>query len=328
MRKILLTVCSIFLFLGCEKNDTSDEYSATELTGQWVSTTIIEDVPLGHIWGNGECLYAVGGALGVNINEHLGTILKKTNGEWVVEKADFDARLVLLGIAGVSCNEIYAVGRIADGLDSGILLKFNGLVWEEIRGNINFTKIKVINGIVYITTWDGLYKIESDELVKIYDSNDFIVTDVWGIQSKLFIVGYNLDKDYIMKFDGTSWSAMLEEDKLQGNYLDHIEGISENEIYATGTGGNVLKYDGASWETLISGLLPVGGFKIYESKEFYIATSRYLTGNKIYKYNIELNELTTVFEADIPFYGLWGSIDIGIYALGLNGTIVHNDIIR
>ncbi|MEM1260744.1 MAG: hypothetical protein AAGH81_19625, partial [Bacteroidota bacterium] len=210
----------------------------------------------------------------------------------------------------------------------GILLKYNGNEWEEIRTDISFTNIEIINSTVYITAWDGLYRIESDELVKIYDSEDHLVTDVWGINNELYLVGYNGEEDYIMQYDGDTWSSMFEEYKLQGNFLDRIEGISENEIYATGTGGNLLAYDGANWQILESGLLPIGGFKIFNSKDVYLATSRFRTGNRIYRYDLERQALETVFEADIPFYGLWGSNEVGIYAVGLEGTIVHNDVFK
>lgn len=328
MKKILFTIFTIILLFGCEKNDDLKDYPIAELVGEWVTTAIDKEVPLGAVWGDSDCLYAVGGSLAVDPSVHLGTILKNFNGQWVVEKDDFDSRLVLLGVTGVSCNEIYVIGQIADGVDRGILLIYDGAEWEEIRTDVAFTNIKIINHVVYITAWDGLYKLESGELVKFYDSKDFIVTDIWGINDKLFLIGYSGERDYILKYDGDSWSTILEGEKFQEIFLDRIEGISENEIYVTGTGGSLLKYDGSTWEIVLSELLPIGGFKIFESKDLYIATSRYRTGNKIYRYNIEKGELEIVFEADIPFYGLWGSTDVGIYAVGLDGTIVHNDILK
>jgi hypothetical protein len=328
MKKIWVALSTISLIISCEKNDDFNDFAVAELSGEWVSMTIDEEVPLGAVWGNSECLYAVGGALGVDPSVHLGTILKNFNGQWVIEKGDFNSRLVLLGISGVSCNEIYVIGEIADGVDRGILLMYNGAEWEEIRTDVAFTNIEIIGDVVYITAWDGVYKLESGKLVKIYDSTDFIVTDIWGINDKLYLIGYSGERDYILKYDGETWNTILEGEKFQENFLDNIEGISENEIYATGTGGRLLKYNGSTWEIVLSELLPIGGFKIFESKELYIATSRHRTGNKIYRYSIENGELEIVFEADIPFYGLWGSPNVGIYAVGLDGTIVHNDILK
>ncbi|MEM8927660.1 MAG: hypothetical protein AAGC45_05620 [Bacteroidota bacterium] len=327
MKKALLSITIIFL-VSCTNNDNSINAPEANLSGIWLVSSTEEEVPLGGVWGNNDCLYAVGGSLAVDPSIHLGTVLREIDGTWVVEKEGFNSRLVLLGIAGISCNEIYVVGQVADGVDRGILLKYNGNEWEEIRTDISFTNIEIINSTVYITAWDGLYRIESDELVKIYDSEDHLVTDVWGINNELYLVGYNGEEDYIMQYDGDTWSSMFEEYKLQGNFLDRIEGISENEIYATGTGGNLLAYDGANWQILESGLLPIGGFKIFNSKDVYLATSRFRTGNRIYRYDLERQALETVFEADIPFYGLWGSNEVGIYAVGLEGTIVHNDVFK
>ncbi len=328
MKKLSGLLISVFVFMSCNEDDNSPIAPAAELSGVWSVSSIEKNVPLGAVWGNSECLYAVGGSLAVDPSIHLGTVLRKVDGAWVIEKEDFNSRLVLLGIAGLSCDEIYVVGQVADGVDKGIVLKFDGNEWEEIRNDIVFSNIEIVEGTVYLTAWDGLYKMESNQLIKIFDATDFITTDVWGINNQLYLVGHSGEQDYILNYDGDTWLTMYEGERFQENFLDNIEGISENEIYATGTGGSILKYDGENWQIIESGLLPIGGFKIFNSKELYLATSRFRTGNKIYRYDLEQQELVTVFEADIPFYGLWGSNEVGIYAVGTEGTIVHNTILN
>ncbi len=327
MKRLLLSISILFL-MGCSDDDNPINTPEANLSGTWLVSSIENEVPLGAVWGNSDCLYAVGGALGVDPSVHLGTVLRKIDKTWVIEKEGFNSRLVLLGIAGLSCNEIYVVGQIADGVDNGILLKYDGDQWNEIRNNISFTNIEIINDTVYLTAWDGLYRMESNELVKVFDTSDFIATDVWGIKDQLYLVGYSGEKDYILNYDGDHWVTMLEGEKFQENFIDRIEGVSEKEIYATGTGGNLLKYDGKSWQVLESVSLPIGGFKIFNSEELYIATSRHRTGNRIYRYEIATGTLATVFDIDLPLYNLWGSQDVGIYAVGLDGTIVHNNILR
>tara|TARA_R110002126_G_scaffold150334_1_gene296513 strand:+ start:417 stop:1403 length:987 start_codon:yes stop_codon:yes gene_type:complete len=327
MKRFIFFAAFIFLFFNCSKDDGINEDLTADLSGVWSVIDSSESVPLGGIWGETDCLYAVGGSLAVDPTIHLGTILKNIDGEWIVDKNDWDSRLVLKDIVGKSCNEIYIVGQFADGNPlPGVLLKYDGSKWTQERYENIFHKIKIIDSEIYITASNGLFKLENDSFNKILDF-EFHGTDIWGTKSNnLYLTGYSGEDDYILHYKGKEWVNMLDSNSFSGNFIEEIVGISENEIYAVGTGGNILKYNGKNWEYLKRGFNPIYGLEIFNSEELYFVTGLYWGIGEIYKYDIDSDKFEMVLEIDSPFYGIWGDKNLGIYASTGDGRIIQNEI--
>ncbi|MBI2868234.1 MAG: hypothetical protein HYX96_00205 [Chloroflexi bacterium] len=71
---------------------------------------------------------------------------------------------------------------------------------------------------------------------------------VWGSSARdVFAVG---DGGTILRYDGTSWSAMT---SGTSSPLTGIWGSGRNSIFAVGGSGTILRYDGSSWQGMASG---------------------------------------------------------------------------
>ena len=195
------------------------------------------------------------------------------------------------------------MGQFADGNPlPGVLLKYDGSKWTQERYENIFHKIKIIDSEIYIT-------------------------DIWGTKSNnLYLTGYSGEDDYILHYKGKEWVNMLDSNSFSGNFIEEIVGISENEIYAVGTGGNILKYNGKNWEYLKRGFNPIYGLEIFNSEELYFVTGLYWGIGEIYKYDIDSDKFEMVLEIDSPFYGIWGDKNLGIYASTGDGRIIQNEI--
>lgn len=311
-------VCCLF-FISCAENEicepSSDEWSVIQAS----------EVILSDIWLGDDCTYAVGGSIGIETSEISGTVLKNVNGAWEVEKNEWDSRVVLTTLQGNSCDEIYAIGYVHEaGTYSGILMKKNGNKWTMHNYGREFSSLQIIEDDVYLAATDGgVFRLDGNSLERLHSIN-IKITDLWGTDANnLFISGFFQNRSSLMHFDGSDWTDLLVSSRIKEMYINLFLPVAENEIYAAGEDGKLVKYDGERWSILTSGLPPIYDIAVSSAKEIYLATGRYPNLGAIYKYVPNTRELIMEFSLSSPVTGIWSDESRGIYACTGSGKIIH-----
>lgn len=324
MMKLLILSLSVLFFISCSKENETP--NIIEFNDNWTKMDVPISNPLSGVWGTSNILVAVGGSVAVDSSQHLGIILKHDENEWNIEKDNWDARMILNDVNGKSNNEIYAIGTILDGISSkGILLKYDGLEWKEYNCPVGLHKIKIIDQEIYITGTNSLYRMDNDSLTEIF-SHNFHSYDLWGTSSDdLYLVGFSGEKDFVFKYDGLTWTNLLQDSNISGCFLQSIVGTSSKEIFATGTGGTFLKYDGKEWVIIKSDFDPIYEMVVVDSKNIFFVTGLYGGHGKIYKYDGETFQIE--YESHVDWLNDIRIIDnLGIVAVGSEGAIFSKRI--
>jgi hypothetical protein len=123
----------------------------------------------------------------------------------------------------------------------------------------------------------------------------------------------------ILRYDGTAWSAMIEE--TTPGVLNDVWGDSENDVFAVGSGGAILHYDGSLWSEMTSG-----------TSEDLNAVSG-CSANDVFAVGANGTVLRFDGQAWLPMTSVttktindvWGSSMNNVFAVGENGTILHFD---
>lgn len=119
-----------------------------------------------------------------------------------------------------------------------------------------------------------------------------------------------------------SWSAQLPDTVP----LFHVWGMSPSNVFAVGSRGMVLHYDGVEWNAMTSGtsgyLEAVWGSS--SSDVWAVGVRAQEWRSTIAHYDgAEWTGVTS--ENDAPLRGVWGTSPDDIYAVGSRGTILHQD---
>ncbi|MDN3594104.1 hypothetical protein [Zunongwangia endophytica] len=297
---------------SCSKDFDNRPEEKNSLSNKWTIEKQLEN-PLFSLWGINDCLYTVGG----HRNEpDKAIIVSQENDEWIT-KENYEGEIVILDVEGNSCGEIYAVGS------DGRLFSFNGDRWfTKTFENINFTNVSIINGKVYLSASNGFYLYRSNELVKILEE-EVHFQDAWGDNDgNLYVVAFSGEKDFIFYTNGTDWRNMLEGSQLEGNFLSSIEGYNNEYIYASGSGGNLLFFNGEEWTKVLEDLGPVNDLKFFTGTTIYFTTGSTYNPGKIYSVNGGFYSLE--YESTQAINGLWSNEYKGIYAVTSGGRIISN----
>lgn len=175
----------------------------------------------------------------------------------------------LYAIDGVAANDIWAVGAV--GYPEGPLtLHWNGTSWQAISNSCTTP----LTGVVAISSQDvwgvgdttschyngtswtrvpialpGGTEI-SDPLLAVSASSS---TDVWAAGERIFDQGEFFSyAPLIEHWNGSNWTAMT---VVPGEYLNGVEALASNDVYAVGTDGAepmVGHWDGRAWVTVPS----------------------------------------------------------------------------
>jgi hypothetical protein len=153
---------------------------------------------------------------------------------------------------------------------------------------------------------------------------------IWGIADKVFVVGRrnSIWSGLIRRYDGSGWV-----DVYTGSYpseLSAVWGISEQGIFAVGSNGTILRFDGATWNRISSGsganLRAVWGTS---ASDVFVGTDN----GKVLHYDGQSWDSTSVGDANMEIREIWGRSSQDVYAIeGLPrhynsgpGIILHFD---
>jgi len=175
---------------------------------------------------------------------------------------------------------------------------------------------------IFGTSSKSLYVVGDYGVVLHYDGrrweclhyeDSLVLNDVWASSdNNVFAVG---DDGAILYYNGAYWKRM---NSPVNSDLYAIWGNSRRSIFAVGENGTVLYFNGRDWIVLATGLKEnlwdVCG---YNSNVFAVGengTILYLCPQMVRKY-------TPITKNDL--YGIGGNAEVGLYAVGETGTIIH-----
>jgi hypothetical protein len=253
----------------------------------------------------------------------------------------------LVDIWGPSANDVYAVGR------AGAVLHYDRTSWtpmtaggsdlETIWG-FSESRLFAVSTVIECldmppcfdppcpeppilstilsfdgTTWSEMNVLQRKWIRRVWTSSeDFLL----AVGSLLVPVYEQIDCDFyrtILRYDGTDWRAMI--DETTPGRLNDVWGASESDVFAVGSGGTVLHYDGLVWAEMASGttedLYAVWGTSVDNA----VAVG---AGGVILRFNgqawFSMGSGTTKTIHDV-----WGSSVNDVFAVGEAGTILHFD---
>ncbi|MBN2099088.1 MAG: hypothetical protein JW753_05765 [Dehalococcoidia bacterium] len=232
----------------------------------------------------------------------------------------------LQGIWGSADNDIYIVGN------TGTVLHYNLSTWEtqdsetsrNLRGvwGSDNTHIWAVGASSAIQKYTGTWADQSRS-----DGRSETLNGVWGSSATdVWIVG-----DRFRTWDGQYRHTILHTTDGGTNWtndgysitsaqdLNGIWGSDSSHVYAVGTSGRIMRYNGSAWGTMSSGTTRelYGVWGTAWNNVYAVGAS-----GTILRYNgtswSSMSSGTTQ-----TLYGIWGSAEDDIYAVGAGGTIQH-----
>lgn len=230
----------------------------------------------------------------------------------------------LRAVWGSSSSQVFAGG------DGGVLARFNGTSWSTMTSPVT----SAIRGISGSGPSFALAVTASNQVLHWNGTNwtaqttpALFLNGVWVSSPTLaFAVGGNS----VFRFNGSTWSSETVP-ALQAN-LTSVWGSSPTDVYAAGSGGVVLHYDGSSWVQVprVTGgealaVTGSGSTAFVTGKNFVATASR--SAQTLLAYAPQLNAVWAV-DANTAFAvgesgivwrynnGAWQRLDTGVlYAL-------------
>jgi hypothetical protein len=216
---------------------------------------------------------------------------------------------------GFASDDVWAV-------DSGRILHYDGSAWTSVyEQHVDFEKIwgsdpdhLFVAGFDWdkntAAVWMFSEATASTPVEKTFSGNvtpsvgGSAANDVWFAEGK-----------QLHHFDGTTWTYVAQPG---GADLYSIAAAGAGAVWAFGYGGEMLRYNGATWTT------GNGGHVIYNSwaaseNDVWAATSQGLLHYDGTSWSVSPS-MTTGF-----FWGIWGTSPTNIYAAGLFGKFFHYD---
>ena len=219
---------------------------------------------------------------------------------------------VLNDVAIIDENNIWAVGEIYmnDSLGNPDPHSYNAVHWDG-----NEWELK------RIYTYSACSSIDYAPLKAIYafSQNNLVVTSGGGM----------------WWFDGRTWNAECKINPLLTGAINKLWGSSSNELYAVGTAGNIVCFNGTAWNKIQTNSIP--GYDSLTIKDIYGVntpggeTEIIIAGNKLpwslefFVGKIKNGEVTPVYLGDIqnvnPKHSVY-SVNRRKYYLA--GTNIHS----
>jgi len=160
-----------------------------------------------------------------------GTILHFDGMAWSKQFTDTGS---VLDIWSASAGDAFALGA---GLAPGALLHFDGAGWSPMA-------MPALNPELYWSLW------------ALWGSSG---RDVFAVGDQQYSEGSDVDRPFILHFDGTAWSEM-QVPSIETLRLGDVWGSSPSDVYAVGTvhyaddpsdRGLILRYDGSQWTSVL-----------------------------------------------------------------------------
>jgi hypothetical protein len=180
-------------------------------------------------------------------------------------------------------------------------------MWHSPSGQVYLAGTTLASPEGRIYKWTG-----ESGLVELVGGMDYSVHSLWGISdTEIYFSG-----EGIWKYDGESLVPLL--DPSEGSW-NSIWGIDGNDIFAVGSSGDIVHWDGIQWEDMsyetLNRLLAVWGC----APDCFVAVGE----GMILQYDGSVWKL--VYEPDAVLNSVWGSGSDDIYAVGEGGIICHYD---
>ncbi len=257
------------------------------------------------IWGTSENDIFIGG--------NDGMILHYDGIKW--EKMETGVQKAIYGIWGSSGSNVFAVGY-------SFVLHYDGEKWD----NVNIAAQGLLDAIwgssdsdIFIAGDRGIiFHYDGETWTQMESNTGESLRSLWGTgPANVFAAG----KSVIVHWDGNTWKPM---DVPDVGYYD-IWGFSEDDIFAVGNNGVIIRYNGNNWTMMESGTTmlcdEVWG---YGNKYLYVVgesgTILFFDGEK-WSMDQEPYE---------NFTGVWAApsgpgVDESVFVVGKNGVIRHYD---
>ena len=170
-----------------------------------------------------------------------GTILHYNNNQWNL--VDSGTSQNLLDVWANSANDVWAVGT------GGLILHYNGWGWVPVDSGVTNT----LFGVWADSNSNEVWAV-GDGVILHYNGLEWIQTlgfsgtyySVRGISVPGALLNVWVGGANILYYNGNSWST------ASGPYgqVWDFHGTSPTDIWAVGSGGLILHYDGAAWNTI------------------------------------------------------------------------------
>jgi hypothetical protein len=271
---LFTVLCSVLL--GCERTDNEAEPSRIDYTKLRCERSQLETERLDDVWGSSlSDVFAVGTE---------GVIFHYDGSTWNIMNNDTSE--TILGIWGTSPSNVYAVTREGSILHfdghiwetalqteypgftgiwgssesdiftvgyQGIILHYDGDSWDIMESN---TTSHIID--IWGSSSDDVYAVGSKLTILHYDgstwstvtsddSSGHMYTGVWGsAPDNVMVIGGAFWANMIA-FDGYGWNSV----KIDSEHdIGRIDGSSASNVFAAGSNGNVLHYNGEEWNSI------------------------------------------------------------------------------
>jgi hypothetical protein len=178
---------------------------------------------------------------------------------------------VMQGVWGSSASDVYVVG------DSGTVIHYNGVSWSTVASGATSCSLKsvwgsstdnvwavgdrlskggndyrytILHSIDNGSTWSDLQVANGQNLKSIWGSS---ATDIWAVGDAWKSGKNNYYTILHTTNGGTSWANTATVGTTTPQTLRSIWGTSENNVYAVGSSGTILRYNGTAWASVTSG---------------------------------------------------------------------------
>lgn len=253
----------------------------------------------------------------------------------------------LVDIWGLSANDVYAVGRV------GAVLHYDRANWtamtvgeSDLETIWGFSESRlfavstvidcmepppcfdppcpeppILSSILSFdgTTWSEINVLQRKWIRRVWTSSEDCC---FAVGSFLVPVYEQIDCDFyrtILRYDGTAWTVMI--DETTPGRLNDVWGASESDVFAVGSGGAILYYDGLVWMEMASGttedLIAVWGGS---ANDVFAAGAN----GAVLRFDGQA-WLTMGSETTKTIHDVWGSSVNDVFAVGEGGTILHFD---
>lgn len=160
------------------------------------------------------------------------TLVSHWNGTaWsVISSPNLGSYDILTAVAAISASDVWAVGQSIVPNQQYILMHWDGAAWSLVAAPAAAN-----------SSLAGLKAFASD--------------NVWAVGYQNYDANSNTSSTFIMHWDGAVWSVVPSPNADAGNYLNGVDGLAPNDLWAVGYSGNgpsvthtlALHWDGAIW---------------------------------------------------------------------------------
>jgi hypothetical protein len=171
---------------------------------------------------------------------------------------DADDAGFMSAVWGSAPDDVFIVGGQPE---QGVVYHFDGAVWAPIDV-----------GEIPILVWvygfgpDDVFAVGEEGIIIHYDGQSWTkmesgtTEDLWGVwgatNDDIWVVGTGstIGEPVLLHYDGTTWSRqeLPERDRLADS-LFKVWGTSADHVFAVGSIGLILQYDGNTWQQIPSG---------------------------------------------------------------------------